>query len=165
MSQQKLYKTWSPKGAEAAASRHWHLIDAKGQTLGRVAGLIARLLRGKHKASFTPHLDCGDFVVVINASEMVVTGKKLQQKMYYRHSNYPGGFRAVALQDQMRKHPTMPLEHAVRGMLPRNTMGDNLYRKLHVYAGATHPHAAQNPVPYDMSLAAEETGQHRAAGA
>lgn len=154
-------KTWTPKGAEAAASRRWHLIDAKGQTLGRVAVLIARLLRGKHKPNFTPHLDCGDFVVVINASEMVVTGKKMQQKMYYRHSNYPGGFRAVALQDHLKKHPTGPIERAVRGMLPHNNMGDNLYRKLHVYAGANHPHVAQSPTPYDMDLAAAETGQNR----
>jgi large subunit ribosomal protein L13 len=152
-------KTWSPKGAEAAAARQWHLIDAEGQTLGRLAGLIARLLRGKHKPNFTPHLDVGDFVVVINADKIRVTGDKLRQKMYYRHSNYPGGFRAVPLQEYARKHPTAPLEEAVRGMLPRNNMGDNLFRKLHVYIGPTHPHAAQNPTPYPMDQAAEETGQ------
>jgi large subunit ribosomal protein L13 len=154
-------KTWSPTGAEASGDRTWHLIDAQGQTLGRLAVLIARLLRGKHKPNFTPHLDVGDFVVVINASEIAVTGKKLAQKMYYRHSNYPGGFKAIPLQDMARKHPTMPLEHAVRGMLPKNNMGDNLYRKLHVYPGAAHPHAAQQPVPYAMDLAASETGQNR----
>ena len=154
-------KTWSPKGAEASAARQWHLIDAKGQTLGRLAVLIARLLRGKHKANWTPHLDVGDFVVVINATQVSVTGNKLRQKMYYRHSNYPGGFRAVALQDYARKHPTAPIEEAVRGMLPRNNMGDNLFRKLHVYPGEAHPHAAQNPVPYDMDLAAAQTGQNR----
>ncbi|MGI8586665.1 MAG: 50S ribosomal protein L13 [Chloroflexia bacterium] len=154
-------KTWTPKGAEALASRQWHLIDAEGQTLGRIAVLIARLLRGKHKPNFTPHLDVGDYVVVINAAKVTVTGNKLRKKMYYRHSNYPGGFRAVALQDYARKHPTRPLEEAVRGMLPRNNMGDNLFRKLHVYAGPAHKHEAQNPTPYDMGLAADETGQHR----
>jgi large subunit ribosomal protein L13 len=152
-------KTWSPKGAEAAAAREWHLIDAEGQTLGRLAGLIARLLRGKHKPNFTPHLDVGDFVVVINADKIRVTGDKLNQKMYYRHSNYPGGFRAVPLKDMARKHPAAPIERAVRGMLPQNNMGDNLFRKLHVYAGPAHPHAAQNPKPYPMDQAAEETGQ------
>jgi|SRR5579859_1271109 len=154
-------KTWSPKGAEAAASRRWHLIDAQGQTLGRLAVLIARLLRGKHKPNWTPHLDTGDFVVVINASQIAVTGNKMKQKMYYRHSNYPGGFKAVALQDYARKHPARPLEEAVRGMLPRNNMGDNLFRKLHVYAGPAHKHEAQTPVPYPMDEAARETGQNR----
>jgi large subunit ribosomal protein L13 len=152
-------KTWTPKGAEAAPQRQWHLIDAKGQTLGRLAVLIARLLRGKHKPNFTPHLDMGDYVVVINASQVAVTGNKMRQKMYYRHSNYPGGFKAVPLQEHMRKHPNAPVEEAVRGMLPRNSMGDNLFRKLHVYAGPAHPHQAQNPTPYDMNQAAAETGQ------
>jgi len=152
-------KTWTPKGAEAAAQRQWHLIDAEGQTLGRLAVLIARLLRGKHKPNFTPHMDMGDFVVVINASKIVVTGKKLMQKMYYRHSNYPGGFKAVPLQDYQRKHPNAPLEEAVRGMLPKNNLGDDLFRKLHVYAGSAHQHAAQQPVPYPMDQAAAETGQ------
>ncbi len=141
------------------AQRQWHLIDADGQTLGRLAGLVARLLRGKHKPNFTPHLDVGDFVVVINASKIRVTGDKLHKKMYYRHSNYPGGFKAVPLDDMARKHPERPLEQAVRGMLPQNNMGDNLFRKLHVYAGPAHPHAAQNPMPYPMDQAAEETGQ------
>ncbi len=152
-------KTWTPKGAEAQAQRQWHLIDAEGQTLGRLAVLIARLLRGKHKPNFTPHMDMGDFVVVINATKIVVTGKKLAQKMYYRHSNYPGGFKAVPLQDYQRKHPNAPIEEAVRGMLPKNNLGDALFRKLHVYAGPAHGHAAQQPIPYPMDQAAEETGQ------
>lgn len=154
-------KTWTPKGAEAQAQRQWYLIDAQGQTLGRLAGLIARLLRGKHKPNFTPHMDMGDFVIVINASQFAVTGNKMRQKMYYRHSNYPGGFRAVPLQDHMRKHPAAPIEEAVRGMLPKNNLGDNLFRKLHVYAGPAHPHAAQNPIVYSMDQAADETGQNR----
>jgi large subunit ribosomal protein L13 len=157
----KIVRTWTPKGAEAAAQRKWWLIDAEGQNLGRLAGLIARLLRGKHKPSFSPHMDMGDFVVVINASKVVVTGQKMQKKMYYRHSNYPGGFRAVALQDHIRRHPTAPLEAAVKGMLPRGPLGENLYRKLHVYAGPSHQQAAQQPEPWPMETVAAETGQNR----
>ena len=157
----KLQKTWTPKGAEAAAQRQWWLIDAEGQTLGRLAGLIARLLRGKHKPNFSPHMDMGDFVVVINAEKVVVSGQKPAQKMYYRHSNYPGGFRAIPYQDHIRRHPTAPLEAAVRGMLPRGPLGDNLYRKLHAYAGPMHQHQAQQPQPWPMDTVAEETGQNR----
>ena len=154
-------RTWTPKGAEAAAQRKWWLIDAEGQTLGRLAGLVARLLRGKHKPNFAPHMDMGDFVVVINAAHVVVTGQKVQKKMYYRHSNYPGGFRAVPYGDYIRRHPTAPLEEAVRGMLPRGPLGDALYRKLHVYAGPAHKQAAQQPEPWPMEHVAEETGQNR----
>jgi large subunit ribosomal protein L13 len=157
----KIVRTWTPKGAEAQAGRKWWLIDAEGQTLGRLSGLIAMLLRGKHKPTFTPHLDVGDYVVVINAAKVVVTGKKVQQKMYYRHSNYPGGFRAVPYGDQIRRHPGAPVEHAVRGMLPRGPLGDNLYRKLHVYGGPAHQHAAQQPEVWPMEGVAEATGQNR----
>jgi large subunit ribosomal protein L13 len=157
----KIVRTWTPKGAEAAAQRQWWLVDAEGQTLGRLAGLIARLLRGKHKPTFTPHMDMGDFVVVINASKIAVTGQKMQKKMYYRHSNFPGGFRAVPFAEQIRRHPEAPVEHAVRGMLPRGPLGDNLYRKLHVYGGPAHPHQAQQPTPWPMDTVAEETGQNR----
>ena len=145
MSQQKLQKTWSPKGAEAAASRQWYLIDTKGQTLGRLAGLIARLLRGKHKASFTPHLDCGDFVVVINASQLLITGKRLDEKNYYHHSNYPGGLKTTSLRDQMKNRPDRVIRAAVWGMLPHNKLGRQLIKRLKIYAGSEHPHAAQTP--------------------
>src|SRR5437763_15086373 len=111
----KIVKTWSPRAADVAAQQKWWLIDAEGQTLGRLAGLIARLLRGKHKPQFAPHMDMGDHVVVINAANVVVTGQKAKKKMYYRHSNYPGGFHAVPYEVQIRRHPGGPVEEAVRG--------------------------------------------------
>ena len=134
-------KTYSPKAAEI--ERRWHVIDASGQTLGRLATQIAQLLRGKHKVYYAPHLDVGDYVVVINAEKVRVTGNKLEEKLYYRHSGYPGGLKCVTLGSQLRAHPTRVIEHAVRGMLPHNALGRAMYRKLKVYAGPTHPHAAQ----------------------
>lgn len=134
-------KTYSPKAAEI--ERRWHVIDASGQTLGRLATQIAQLLRGKHKVYYAPHLDVGDYVVVINAEKVRVTGNKLEEKRYYRHSGYPGGLKSVTLGSQLRAHPTRVIEHAVRGMLPHNALGRAMYRKLKVYAGPTHPHAAQ----------------------
>ncbi|MGE5620734.1 MAG: 50S ribosomal protein L13 [Sphingomonadaceae bacterium] len=134
-------KTYSPKASEIV--RSWHVIDASGQTLGRLATQIAQLLKGKHKPYYAPHMDCGDFVVVINAEKVRVTGDKLEEKRYYRHSGYPGGLRAVTLGTQLRSHPTRVIEHAVRGMLPHNALGRAMYRKLKVYAGPTHPHGAQ----------------------
>src|SRR5205085_1506688 len=113
-----------------------------------------------HKPTFAPHMDMGDFVVVVNAAQVVVTGQKLQKKMYYRHSNYPGGFRAIPYQDYAHKHPNAPLEEAVRGMLPRGPLGDRLFRKLHVYAGPAHRQQAQQPAPWPMDTVAAATGQH-----
>jgi len=121
------------------------VVDAQGETLGRLATRVATVLRGKHKPSFTPHVDCGDYVIIVNAEKIHVTGQKLIQKKYYRHSGYPGGLREVALRDQLQKFPTRVLEHAVRGMLPKNKLGRQMFRKLKVYAGPEHPHQAQQP--------------------
>ncbi len=142
-------KTYSPKAGDI--ERSWHLIDAAGQTLGRLSSEIAKLLRGKHKPGYAPHMDTGDFVIVINAEQIVVTGGKAQQKVYNRHSNYPGGFRSVPYLDMLRQHPTRPIEEAVKGMLPRNRLGEQQLRKLHIYAGPNHPHSAQQPTPYIFS--------------
>jgi large subunit ribosomal protein L13 len=138
-------RTFSPKRADI--SREWFIVDAEGQTLGRLASVIAAVLRGKTKPTFAPHVDVGDFVIVVNADKVKVTGKKETQKFYYRHSQYPGGLRATALRDVRAKHPERILESAVRGMLPRNTLGAEQLRKLKVYAGPDHPHQAQQPKP------------------
>jgi len=134
-------KTYAPKVSEI--ERKWHLFDANGQTLGRMCSQIARLLIGKHKAMFAPNTDTGDFVVVINATKVRITGKKLTEKVYYRVSGYPGGIRAVKLGDMLEKHPERVIEHAVRGMLPNSRLGRTMYKKLKVYAGDQHPHEAQ----------------------
>jgi large subunit ribosomal protein L13 len=134
-------KTYAPKASEI--ERKWHLVDASGQTLGRMCSQIAKLLIGKHKAMFTPNTDTGDFVVVINATKVRVTGKKMTDKIYYRVSGYPGGIRAVKLGDMLEKHPERVIEHAVRGMLPNSRLGRTMYKKLKVYAGGEHPHEAQ----------------------
>jgi large subunit ribosomal protein L13 len=134
-------KTYSPRAADI--QREWHLIDASGQTLGRLATRIAHLLRGKHKPRYAPHMDMGDYVVVINAAKVVVTGRKAQTKVYYRYSGYPGGLKATTYADLMKRHPERVIEHAVRGMLPKTALGRAMYRKLRVYAGPTHPHAGQ----------------------
>lgn len=134
-------KTYSPKASEIV--RQWHVIDASGQTLGRLATEIAQLLKGKNKVIYAPHMDTGDFVVVVNASKVRVTGDKLAEKKYYRHSGYPGGLTAVSLASQLEKFPERVVEHAVRGMLPHNALGRAMYRKLKVYGGPTHPHASQ----------------------
>lgn len=128
-----------------SVDRRWLLVDAEGQTLGRLATQIATFLRGKHKAEYTPHVDTGDFVIVINADKVVVSGNKEMQKLYRRHSGYPGGMKEVTYQDMMKKHPERILESAVRGMLPKNSLGRQMYRKLKVYNGPDHPHAAQEP--------------------
>jgi len=128
--------------------RRWHLIDASGRILGRLATEVAVLLRGKHKPIFSPHLDTGDFVVVINAEKVMLTGNKLKDKVYYRHSGYPGGIKGTTAEKMLKTHPTRVLEKAVRGMLPRTKLGDALFRKLKVYAGAAHPHASQRPAPF-----------------
>ena len=127
------------------AKRDWVVIDAEGQTLGRLASEIARRLRGKHKPEFTPHADVGDYVVVINAEKVLVTGKKMQDKIYWRHTGYPGGIRSTNLNDLLAKHPERVVEKAVKGMLPRGPLGYAQYGKLKVYAGTEHPHTAQQP--------------------
>jgi large subunit ribosomal protein L13 len=139
-------KTYSPTAAEADAGRQWYIVDAQGQTLGRLATLVAQYLRGKNKPTFTPHMDMGDFVVVINAEQVIVTGNKATGKHYYSHSGYLGSLKAVPFNEMIKKHPTFAVEAAVRGMLPRNSLGAQMFTKLKVYAGPKHPHAAQKPV-------------------
>jgi large subunit ribosomal protein L13 len=138
-------KTYSAKPGEVA--REWYLVDAQGQTLGRLATQIADTLRGKRKPQFTPHVDTGDFVVVVNAEKIAVTGNKLDQKRYYRHSGYPGGLRSRTLREQLDRRPTEVLRTAVRGMLPKNRLARRQLTKLKIYAGPEHPHEAQNPRP------------------
>ena len=125
--------------------RNWFVIDAQGQTLGRLTSRIASILRGKHKPEYTPHVDCGDYVIVVNAEKIHVTGRKLSQKKYYRHSGYPGGLKQVTLRDQLQKFPDRVVESAVRGMLPKNRLGRQMFKKLKVYSGPAHPHEAQQP--------------------
>ena len=134
-------KTYSVKKAEIEHA--WHVFDAEGKTLGRLATEAAVLLKGKHKPTYTTNLDVGDYVIVINAEKVVVTGNKAEQKMYYRHSNYPGGLKSANYNRMMEKHPTRILEHAIKGMLPHNRLGAAMFKKLKVYAGPTHPHEAQ----------------------
>jgi large subunit ribosomal protein L13 len=141
-------RTFTAKTAEI--EREWYVIDAEGQTLGRLASKIAPIIKGKHKPIYTPHLDCGDFVIVINAEKVRVTGRKLDQKMYYRHSQYPGGLSAINLRDQLAKHPERVLQAAVRGMLPKNKLGRQMIKKLKVYSGDSHPHEAQQPKPLKL---------------
>jgi large subunit ribosomal protein L13 len=130
--------------------REWYVVDAQGKTLGRLASEIAKILRGKHKPIYVPHLDCGDYVIVVNAEKVRVTGKKLDQKFYYRHSGYPGGLKSISLRDQLQRHPTRVLETAVRGMLPKNRLGRAMIKKLKVYAGSSHPHQAQQPKALEL---------------
>ena len=129
----------------ANIERKWYVVDAAGQTVGRLAAEVAKVLRGKNKPTFTPHVDTGDFVIVINAEKAVFTGKKLTDKMYFRHSGYPGGTTFTAAGTLMENAPEKVIEKAVRGMLPKNRLGAQMYRKLNVYAGSEHPHAAQKP--------------------
>ncbi len=136
-------KTYYPKAGEI--SQDWILVDANDQNLGRLATHIATLLLGKHKPNFTPGVEMGDYVVVINAERIRVTGKKLGEKKYYRHSNYPGGLKTISLQDQLAKHPDRVIKSAVWGMLPHNKVGRRLLKNLKIYAGPEHPHAAQTP--------------------
>jgi len=135
---------------EAKEQQEWYVVDATGKTLGRLASQIAHVLRGKHKPVFTPHIDTGDYVVVVNAEKVRVTGRKMDQKKYYRHSGYVGGLRTITLRDQLAKHPTRVIELAVRGMLPHNRLGRQVIKKLKVYAGPDHPHKAQDPQPLDL---------------
>ena len=143
-------KTYSAKPHEVEAK--WYVIDAEGQTLGRLAVVIADILRGKNKVEYTPHVDTGDFVVVINAGKIKVTGKKETDKIYYHHTQYPGGLRSISFKDMMEKYPTRALEKAVKGMLQHNTLGAQQLTKLKIYEGAEHPHAAQKPVEYSLEV-------------
>jgi large subunit ribosomal protein L13 len=138
-------KTYSAKTGEI--TRDWYVVDAEGQTLGRLATQIADRLRGKNKAQYTPHIDTGDFVVVVNAEKIAVTGNKLDEKMYYRHSGYPGGLKERSLREQLDRQPTEVLRKAVKGMLPRNRLARQQLTKLKIYAGPEHPHEAQAPTP------------------
>jgi len=141
-------KTYSAKAQDV--ERKWYVVDAQGKTLGRLATQIATILRGKHKPMYTPHIDCGDYVVVINAEKVWTTGRKLDQKKYYRHSGYPGGLREITLRNQLARFPERVIESAVKGMLPKNKLGRVMYKKMKVYAGPNHPHAAQNPEPLEL---------------
>jgi large subunit ribosomal protein L13 len=141
-------RTFTEKKEEI--EREWYLVDAEGQTLGRLASRIAPILKGKHKPTYTPHLDCGDFVVIVNAEKVRVTGRKLDQKFYYHHSGYPGGLKSISLRDQLERFPERVLEAAVRGMLPKNKLGRRMVKKLKVYAGDSHPHQAQQPKPLEL---------------
>lgn len=136
-------KTFSAKPKEV--QHDWYLIDASGKTLGRLASEIARRLRGKHKAIYTPHVDTGDYIVVVNAGKIHVTGRKLIQKRYYRHTGYPGGIKSLTLEQLLEKAPERAIESAVKGMLPKNPLGRAMFRKLKIYAGTEHPHTAQQP--------------------
>ena len=142
--------TYIPSGKNLEQTRKWHLIDAKGKTVGRLASEAAKLLMGKHKPSFTPFIDVGDHVVVINADKVVFTGNKLQQKFYRHHTGWPGGLKEISAQKQLQKHPERVLESAIKGMLPKNTIGRHMGKKLKVYAGSDHPHTAQRPEPFDV---------------
>ncbi len=141
-------KTYSAKAEEV--ERTWYVVDADGRTLGRLATEVARILRGKHKPIYTPHVDTGDFVIIVNADKIRVTGKRLDQKMYYRHSGYMGGLKQISLRTMLDKHPERVLQLAVKGMMPKNSLGRKMYRKLKVYAAPDHPHAAQNPQPLEL---------------
>ena len=138
-------KTYSVKAGEI--ERNWYVVDAKGKVLGRLASEVARILRGKHKPIYTPHLDTGDFVVIINAEDIEVTGRKAEQKTYFRHSGYMGGEKHIPFRRMQDKHPERVIELAVKGMLPKNALGRQMRRKLRVYAGSEHPHQGQSPEP------------------
>jgi large subunit ribosomal protein L13 len=145
--------TYSPKPGDV--QRQWHVIDASDVVLGRLATQTATLLRGKHKPIFAPHVDTGDFVVIINAGKVVLTGNKLQTKVAYRHSGHPGGLRRIAFSELLEKRPERAVEQAVRGMLPKNSLGRQMLKKLKVYAGSEHPHSAQQPVLFEITQVAQ----------
>lgn len=142
-------KTYCPK--EAEIERKWWLVNAEGKVLGRLAGRIAHILRGKHKPYFSPHIDCGDFVVVTNVEKIYLTGKKLENKLYYRHSGYPGGLKIIPLKALLAKKPEEVLRLAVRGMLPKNKLGRKVLKKLKIYRGPTHPHRSQPLKPLELN--------------
>lgn len=143
-------KTYTPKPGDI--ERAWHLVDATDLPLGRLASEVAQVLRGKHKPSYAPHMDTGDFVVVVNADRVAVTSDKSQTKIYYRHSGYPGGIKAESFESLKKRRPEAIVERAVRGMLPKNKLGRQMARKLKVYVGSAHPHAAQSPQPLELNI-------------
>ena len=143
-----MQKTWNAKPGEV--QQRWFLVDAEGRTLGRLATQIADTLRGKTKPEYTPHVDTGDFVVVVNAEKIQVTGKKLDDKIYYRHSGYPGGLKEESLEQLLARKPELVIERAVKGMLPQNRLGRAMFKKLKVYSGAEHPHQAQQPAAVEL---------------
>ncbi len=146
-------RTYSPKPGDV--QRQWHVIDATDVVLGRLASQTAKLLRGKHKPIFAPHVDTGDFVIIVNASKVALTGNKREQKMYTRHSGYPGGLRQTPYTELLATRPKLAVERAVKGMLPHNTLGRQMLSKLKVYKGDQHPHAAQQPVPFEITQVAQ----------
>ena len=146
-------RTYTPKAGEV--TREWHVIDATDVVLGRLASQAAILLRGKHKATFAPHVDTGDFVIIVNAGKVALTGAKLEQKKAYRHSGFPGGLKSESYQVMLEKNPAKAVEKAVRGMLPKSSLGRRQLTKLKVYAGPEHPHAAQKPQPFEISQVAQ----------
>lgn len=146
-------RTYSPKAGET--ERAWYVIDATDVVLGRLASHAATLLRGKHKATFAPHVDGGDFVVIVNADKIALTGSKREQKLAYRHSGYPGGLKATSYAEMLEKNPERAVEKAIRGMLPKTSLGRAQLRKLKVYTGAEHPHAAQQPQPFEITQVAQ----------
>jgi len=141
-------RTWTYR--PGSVEREWYVIDAKDLVLGRLATRVASILRGKHRPQYTPHADCGDHVIIINAEKIRVTGRKEAQKNYYRHSQYPGGLKTITLEKQREKHPERIIEAAVKGMLPKNSLGRKIIRKMNVYAGDQHPHIAQQPKPLSL---------------
>ena len=141
-------KTFMQK--KETVERKWYVVDAEGQTLGRLATKVAHVLRGKHKATYTPHIDCGDYVIVVNASKVNLTGNKLNDKIYYNHSGYTGGLRERTAKEMKEKYPVEMVERAIKGMLPKGRLGRQMYKKLFVYAGEEHPHAAQKPVEMEI---------------
>lgn len=156
-------KTYSAKASELTAN--WYVVDAEGVVLGRLATEVAQILRGKFKPTFTPHMNGGDFVIVINASKIAVTGKRLDDKMYYRHSQYPGGLKTESLGQLLARKPQAVIERAVRGMLPHNRLGDDIMSRLKVYPGPNHPHQAQKPVLWSRPRAAESATEAQTATA
>jgi len=146
-------RTYTPKPGDV--ERQWHVIDATDVVLGRLASHTAQLLRGKHKPVFAPHVDTGDFVIIVNAGKVALSGAKREQKKAYRHSGYPGGLRAMAYGDLLERFPERAVEKAVRGMLPKNSLGRQMMRKLKVYAGPEHPHSAQKPQPFEITQVAQ----------
>jgi len=147
-----LQKTFVAKPAECLSERKWWVVDAEGKPLGRLASTIANVLRGKTKPTFTPHVDTGDFVIVVNADKVLLTGNKLDKKFYYRHSGIPGGFKQESYRHLLARNPEFPIEKAVKGMLPKNVLGREMLTKLKIYATADHPHAAQKPQPLNVKL-------------
>ena len=146
-------RTYSPKASDV--QHDWIVIDAQDVVLGRLASHAAAILRGKHKATFAPHIDMGDHVIIVNADKVALTGQKREQKLAYRHSGYPGGLKATSYVEMLERHPVRTVEKAIRGMLPKNSLGRAQIKKLKVYAGAEHPHAAQQPTPYTFDQVAQ----------